>query len=132
MSWKAPPASGAGTCSPCATWPCSWRAWPPGPRPSQLRLDEYRDNLSALGTWLLQTVEQPLQIDYILITSPEQELPRAEPTFWETVRHELAKLVASFTFDYSALGDLGTARAGDRTIKVWIGTGRTRPKPSRP
>jgi ABC-type glycerol-3-phosphate transport system substrate-binding protein len=94
------------------------------PETIQLRLDEYRDNLSALGTWLLQTVEQPLQIDYILITSPEQELPRAEPTFWETVRHELAKLVASFTFDYSALGDLGTARAGDRTIKVWIGTGR--------
>ena len=40
------------------------------PETIQLRLDEYRDNLSALVTWLLQTVEQPLQIDYILITSP--------------------------------------------------------------
>ena len=94
------------------------------PETIQLRLDEYRDNLSALGTWLLQTVEQPLQIDYILIASPEQELPRAEPTLGQTVRHELAKLQASFTHDYSALGDLGTGSAAERTIRVWIGTGR--------
>lgn len=94
------------------------------PESIQLRLDEYRDNLSALGTWLLQTVEQPLQIDYILVASPEQELPRAQPTFWEAARHELAKLVASFTHNYSALGDLGSSQAGDRSIRVWIGTGR--------
>ena len=94
------------------------------PESVQLRLDEYRDNLSALGTWLLQTVEQPLQIDYLIVASPEQELPRAEPTVWQTARHELAKLVASFTHDYSALGDLGTEVSGDRSIKVWIGTGR--------
>ena len=94
------------------------------PESIQVRLDEFRDNISALGTWLLLTVEQPLQIDYLLVTSPEQELPRAEPTFWEAARHELAKLAASFTHDYSALGDLGLAQGGDRTIKVWIGTGR--------
>ena len=33
------------------------------PESIQLRLEEYRDNLSALGTWILQTVEQPLQIN---------------------------------------------------------------------
>lgn len=95
------------------------------PESIQLRLNEYRDNLSALGTWILQTVEQPLQIDYFLVASPDVELPRAEPTFWETVWHEFRKLAASFTHNYAALGDVaGTQVPFDRTIKVWIGTGR--------
>ena len=40
------------------------------------------------------------------------------------MRHEFAKLAASFTHDYSALGDLSKGFAEDRSIKVWIGTGR--------
>lgn len=94
------------------------------PESIQLRLNEYRDNLSALGTWLLQTVEQPLQIDYFIVASPEMELPRAEPTFWESVKHELGKLAASFTHNYAALGDLSEMQAAERSIKVWIGSGR--------
>lgn len=94
------------------------------PESIQLRLNEYRDNLSALGTWLLQTVEQPLQIDYFIVASPEMKLPRAEPTFWETVKHELGKLVSSFTHNYAALGDLSEIQAAERSIKVWIGSGR--------
>ncbi len=94
------------------------------PESIQLRLEEYRDNLSALGTWILQTVEQPLQIDYLLVSSPDADLPEASPALWQTVRHEFAKLAASFTHDYSALGDLSKGFAEDRSIKVWIGTGR--------
>jgi len=93
------------------------------PESIQVRLSEYRDNLSALGTWILQTMEQPLQIDYFLVASPEQKLPPAAPTMGQTARHELAKLIASFTHDYSSLGDVGDV-AGERTVKVWIGTGR--------
>ena len=29
-------------------------------------LSEYRDNIGALGTWVIKTKEQPLQIDYIV------------------------------------------------------------------
>jgi ABC-type glycerol-3-phosphate transport system substrate-binding protein len=94
------------------------------PESIQVRLEEYRDNLSALGTWILQTMEQPLQIDYLLVASPDVEHPVASPTLWQTVAHEFSKLSASFTYDYSALGDLRQDAAGGRTIRVWIGTGR--------
>ncbi|MCK9524985.1 MAG: extracellular solute-binding protein [Limnochordia bacterium] len=94
------------------------------PESIQVRLEEYRDNLSALGTWILQTMEQPLQIDYLLVASPDVELPEASPTLWQTVRHECSKLASSFTHDYSALGDRNPGTSGERTIKVWIGTGR--------
>ena len=94
------------------------------PESIQVRLEEYRDNLSALGTWILQTMEQPLQIDYFIVATADQALPDPKPTAMQTIRHELNKLAASFTHDYSALGDLGQDTQAERSIKVWMGTGR--------
>src|SRR5690606_18783111 len=58
-------------------------------------LGEYRDNVGALGTWLNQTMEQPVQIDYIIVASPEQALPRPKPTALQTWVHEIRAFLAS-------------------------------------
>lgn len=90
-------------------------------------LSEFRDNLGALGTWIFQTSEQPLQIDYFIVASPEEEMPRAEPTFWQSLVHEIKAIVASFYRNYDLVGDIGDSSEIDKDrepLTVWIGAGR--------
>ncbi|HBG01927.1 MAG TPA: ABC transporter substrate-binding protein, partial [Firmicutes bacterium] len=78
-------------------------------------LSEYRDNISAIGSWIFSTREQPLQIDYILVTSPDAALPEATASLGERIGHEFRALAASFTHDYTLIGDLpGGKGAEDR------------------
>ena len=88
------------------------------------RLSEYRDNLGALGAWILETMEQPLQIDFIVVASIDQELPAAEPTFRQVLSHEIKSLAASFSHQYNIVGDLGDSPVDRKPLRVWVGTGR--------
>lgn len=93
-------------------------------------LQEYRDAIGNLGTWVMNTRQQPLQIDYIVVASPEQEMPRATPTLWQIAMHEVRAFIASFTHDYTSIQDISSVddtspRSSDQdSIKVWIGLGR--------
>ena len=68
------------------------------------RLEAYRDNIASLGTWIMDTSDQPLQIDYLIVASPDQTLPRAQPAIAETVVHEIKAFAASFSTDYELVG----------------------------
>ncbi|NLJ74542.1 MAG: extracellular solute-binding protein [Firmicutes bacterium] len=93
-------------------------------------LQEYRDAIGNLGTWIMNTRKQPLQIDYLVIASPEQEMPRAKPTVWEAALHEVRAFAASFTHDYTSVLDITSVDESQpntddpNRIKVWIGLGR--------
>ncbi len=90
-------------------------------------LGEYRDNIGSLGTWIMQTKEQPLQIDYIIVASPEQRLPKAVPTFAQRALHEIRAFIASFTYRYDLVGEMSESQDGNigrEPLKVWIGGGR--------
>lgn len=88
-------------------------------------LGEFRDNIGALGAWISETEGQPLQIDYILVTSPGQKMPKASPTFVDTLKHEAKAFIASFFHDYTSVGFTEAAEAGKgEKIKVWLGLGR--------
>ncbi|MEJ6951066.1 extracellular solute-binding protein [Natronospora cellulosivora (SeqCode)] len=96
-------------------------------------MGQYRDDIGALGNWINQAESQPLQIDYLLVTSPGEELPRAKPTLWQNLRHELSAFIATFTHDYTNVGDIrefselddiSDDHVDDDTITVWIGLGR--------
>lgn len=91
------------------------------PEEIPIRLDAFKTNTAALGTWIVELKHQPLEIDYILAFAPDTALPRADATLWEKIVHEWKALVASFTEDYSTIGN--TAESG-RTITVWTSTGR--------
>ncbi|MFY9306321.1 MAG: extracellular solute-binding protein [Bacillota bacterium] len=92
------------------------------------RLSEYRDNIGALGTWILQTSEQPLQLDYIVVASPDSQLPRATPTVWELVLHEIKAYFGSYVFDYEQVGNVYDPSdpefGGRKPLTVWISSGR--------
>lgn len=102
--------------------------WIMAERPETIprRLAAFRDNAGALGTWILETREQPLQIDYIMVASPDVELPEALPTAGEVLLHEARSFAASFTHDYTLIGDVyEEGKKGQRQpLKVWMGSGR--------
>ncbi|NLU40750.1 MAG: hypothetical protein GXX08_00910, partial [Firmicutes bacterium] len=69
-------------------------------------LGEYRDGIGNLGTWVMNTRNQPLQIDYIMAAAPDAKLPRATPTFFQAMWHEIRAFLASFTHDYTGVRDI--------------------------
>ncbi len=85
-------------------------------------LDTYKTNISAMGTWIGDVTTQPLQIDRIFVYSPDKEEPRVKDGFFRKLWHEILKIVYSFTIDYNVIGNISDEE--DRTITVWIGSGR--------
>lgn len=89
------------------------------------RLAAFRDNAGALGTWILETREQPLQIDYIVIASPNVELPKTKPHVGQVMLHELRAFLSSFVYDYTLVGNVYSAEDFQvEPLRVWIGSGR--------
>lgn len=90
-------------------------------------LQEYRDAIGQLGTWIMTSRRQPLQIDFLVVASPEQQMPRAKPSWWEVALHEMRAFFASFVRDYTTIHDISEGAEGSgpaRSIRVWIGLGR--------
>jgi ABC-type glycerol-3-phosphate transport system substrate-binding protein len=91
------------------------------PETLQTRLESFKTNVGSLGTWILQVKEQPLEIDYIVLASPEQPMPKAKASFISKIKHEIRTLTSSFFVDYNSIGNTST---NERSVTVWIGTGR--------
>ncbi|WP_407923770.1 extracellular solute-binding protein [Cohnella fermenti] len=85
------------------------------------RLTDFKTNIGGLGTWILTVREQPLTLDYLVVSSPDSKLPRTKATFVEQIKHQIGALFASYTEDYDSIGNTGES---DRSITVWITTGR--------
>lgn len=85
------------------------------------RLDTYKVNVGGLGTWMLQIKEQPISLDYLIIHSPDRNLPKADASLLEVAGHELGAYVASYTEDYDTIGNAGDE---EEAITVWVTTGR--------
>jgi hypothetical protein len=89
------------------------------------RLNPFKDNISALGRWIFQMKEQPLEIDYLFIKSPDVASPEANGTVWEKFIFTIQLFLSSFVNDYNAVSasDPGSVRA----LEVWIALIRPRP-----
>jgi ABC-type glycerol-3-phosphate transport system substrate-binding protein len=85
------------------------------------RLSSFKVNVGGLGTWILTVQQQPLTLDYLVISSPEAKLPSAKSSFFARVKHELGGLVASYTEDYDSIGN---AEKGERSVTVWVTAAR--------
>ena len=83
------------------------------------RLKNYKDNLSALSSWILNLRQQPLQLDYLYVASPDTDTPKADAGFFRKLWHELVNFFYSFTTDYSSSGNVGEA-----DLEVWVTSAR--------
>lgn len=94
-----------------------------GQRPETLnsRLKQFKDNVTALGTWLLSVSDQPLEIDYLYFKSPDVKTPSASTGFTDKVAHEVMSFAKSFSENYNAVSDANTK---EKQVTVWIAAGR--------
>ncbi len=90
------------------------------PETIPLRLDSYKSNISTLSTAVLDMREQPLEIDYFALVSPDmvKKLPRAAAGFFQTLSFRFRMFISSFTQDYSSVGEVYE----ENPIDVWVST----------
>lgn len=86
------------------------------------RLSTFKDNISSLGTWMINMRDIPLQLDKIIFAGAGVKTPSYKANFIEKTGHEVKAFVSSFIDDYTAIG--GTTEDGERGITAWVGTGR--------
>jgi len=85
-----------------------------------------KDYTASLGTWLANTQNQPLEIDYISIQAVESEAPEAEAGFFGSLWYEIKKFYMSFFSDYNSLGSAGEGSETETNVnvEVWTATSR--------
>jgi len=84
-------------------------------------LSRLQNSIGALGTWMMDVRNQPLQVDYIFVMPAGESAPRINNGIFRRIWHEISTLFFSFFIDYSAIGDI--SEGGEvRTITVWTGT----------
>jgi ABC-type glycerol-3-phosphate transport system substrate-binding protein len=93
------------------------------PREIHTQLLTFSGNISSLGTLVLLLSAQPLEIDYFVLHTSEDQLPRANETFLEGLWFSVRSFFATFSTDYSSLGASDDLEY-DTTIEVWLSIGR--------
>ena len=81
----------------------------------------FKSDIQSLSSWNQDAKEQPLDLDCILIHSPDVEPPEANAGFFEGLWFKIQRVVASFMADYGVVGQI---YEGDDSLDVWISTGR--------
>ncbi|MCQ6560707.1 extracellular solute-binding protein [Paenibacillus mendelii] len=85
------------------------------------RIDRFKTNVGGLGDWLNSFKEQPLAIDYLIVSSPGAKLPDPEASTWGTAKAGVQSFLASFTEKYDEFTD----ESGDGdTVTVWMTSAR--------
>lgn len=85
------------------------------------RITNFRDTISSLSSWVYGSLEQPLELDYILIHEKDADLPSPKSSLWASLKHLVGSFIASFTEDYNSVGDHSESRDA---ITVWMNSGR--------
>ncbi|MDQ6420010.1 extracellular solute-binding protein [Paenibacillus sp. LHD-117] len=85
------------------------------------RIDSFKTNVGGVGNWLNAFKEQPLSIDYLIVSSPGATLPDPEATSLQNVSSGVQSFLASFTEKYD---EFSKKDATGETVTVWITTAR--------
>lgn len=87
-------------------------------------LNSYKINVRACGNWITQVLSQPLQIDRIMVYSPDNHQDIKSSGFFAGLGYEMQRLFYSFIVDYNQIGNaIGDDEEGV-VLTLWIGTGR--------
>ncbi len=85
-------------------------------------LSTFQSNVASFGTWINQRTVQPLELDSIMIKSPDTATPKGEAGFFKMLMHYIKQFFYSFVTDYDSVGVM--EETAPEEITVWIPTGR--------
>ncbi len=84
-------------------------------------MEGFKQDISSLGTAMLNLSNSQLDVDYVYINADGAKLPNVEESFVGRVAHEIRSFAASFFEDYSTLGSV---YEDGKVIEVWLLSGR--------
>lgn len=82
-------------------------------------IGQLKENISALGTWLVVISEMPLELDSLVISGENKELPEAKDNFLQGSYYGVIRFFASFFVKNNQISDTGNTEEA-KTIKVWM------------
>lgn len=86
------------------------------------RLSTYNSNISTLASWLITAKNQPLLLDYVMVSPVGTSLPRNEAPWYMQIWNEIQRFFVSFVEDYD---DISTSKETDEEpITIWLNMGR--------
>ena len=87
------------------------------------RFSDLKNNIAGLAQWTQDASQQPLQLDYWVVSSNTEDIPvDANAGWWDNLLFTSRQFFSSFVTDYATIGDRGEAY--DSEITVWLQTGR--------
>lgn len=84
-----------------------------------LRFDSFKSNIESLGSLILLLQEQPLELDYIVFSPKNQDVPSGKVNIFKSFWYSVRRLAASFSNN----GDYNP-NAKKQELVVWVATGR--------
>lgn len=82
----------------------------------------FKDNITSLGAAMQNMSESKLDVDLIMITGENAQIPQVHENFFQGFAHEVKSCVASYFVDYNSLGN--KYDNNDDVLEIWITTGR--------
>ena len=87
-------------------------------------LESFKSDLSSLASWVEGMLTQTVEMDYILVTSPDGDVPKAEAGFFSGSWYEIKKFFYSFVIDYNALAVNDEGEITGENVTVWSSSSR--------
>jgi len=81
-------------------------------------LNQLKNNISALGTWLVNVADMPLEVDYLVLSQPEGELPPVKETFLAGAWNGVVRFWSTFVVKNSQISE--DVSGSEHGIKVWL------------
>lgn len=82
---------------------------------------DFKNNIVAMGSWLLTAKEQPLELDYLMVLPKQAKVPDANLNIFGNIWFSIQTFFGSFVNNYSMIGE---SSKEENSIDVWISTGR--------
>lgn len=89
------------------------------PRRIPMMLGTIKDNISTLSSWMSDYRDQPLELDYLEIASPDAGVTSNKKNFFKSMGFGIQSFWQSFFTDYTTLSD-----DKEGALTVWVAVGR--------
>lgn len=82
-------------------------------------LTQIKDNITSISSWMRDYRDQPLEIDYLELTSADKKFKSTDEKFFKSMKFGFKAFIGSFFEDYSILSD-----ENEDSLNVWVSLGR--------
>lgn len=90
-------------------------------KPDQIvsELNQFKNNISALGTWIVNISTMPLELDSVILSADRASLPAPRETWLQGKAADVKRFFATFFVSSSSVVSEDGA-GGSRSVKVWM------------